>query len=390
MKSKVFNKKELLFLITISFALGIRQMAMTMVMPFMSTYSMTLTFSTGTLAGIAMGMFGLMQAVFQIPYGIWSDKIGNKKVMIIGLMQVIAGLVMAYYAKSIFMLIAARALQGSGAILATGYSWVTSSVEEDKRPRALSVLGMIVGFAAAASFALGPFIHVYLPVRQMFLVCAVIIFAVWFIILFFLKETHNGNFDKVQENKIDIKDGIKKLLKNKRFTALNLESFYNNFLMISVFYIVPIYLQNITGINGMWKIFMPAVIVAIIVMRKAVNFVEKGYSSKLIIGAFCLITIGIFMYFINKSFYFILTGTILFMTGYMLLATIIPSVANEIAENSYRGAANGIINSFQYVGSFVGAVITGALWDSYKDAVLILIIAIAIIGIITEKYSTRD
>ncbi len=385
MKNNVFSKNELLFLITISLALAIRQMAMTMVMPFISVYSKTLIYSNATLAGVALGIFGLMQAVFQIPFGILSDKIGNKRVILIGLLQVIVGLIIAFFSKSIYMLIFARALQGSGAILATGYSWLIGSVENKKRPKALSILGICVGFAAASSFALGPLINNYLTVRQMFLICAILILLVWIIILFFLKENHDKNPCTILEDEVNIKSGIKLLLKNKEFLNLNLAGFFNNYIMASVFYIVPIYLQTITGTSGMWKIFMPSVIVAIIIMKKSIIFVEKGYSSNLIILAFILSAIGICFYFKNQSFYFILIGSILFMTGYMLLGTVIPSMSNNIAENSYRGAANGIINSFQYIGSFVGSVITGALWSNHKNIELFLIISICIMGIFTVE-----
>lgn len=391
MDDKVFSRKELLFLITISLALGIRQMAMTMVMPFISTYSSTLSYSTPTLAGVALGIFGLTQAIFQIPFGIWSDKKGNKPVILVGIMQVIIGLVIAYLARNIYVLIFARALQGSGAIIATGYSWVTSSVESEKRPRALSVLGIIIGFSAAASFALGPIIHKYLPVREMFLVCAVLIFLVWLIILFFLRDTQSLNSSNEAQKKVSTKKSMEKLLKNKVFLGINVVGFINNFIMVSVFYAVPIYLEKITGIDGMWKIFIPAVIIAIICMRKSIKFVEKGYSAQLIIIAFVLSAIGICFYFNNQSFYSILVGSILFMTGYISLATIIPAVGNDIAENSYRGAANGIINSFQYIGSFVGSVITGALWTNHQKGVLFLIIAIAVIGIfIVKKLKIND
>ncbi|WP_244835006.1 MFS transporter [Clostridium sp. BJN0001] len=380
MGNKIFSRKELLFLITISLALGIRQMAMTMVMPFISTYSKTLIYSNATLAGVALGMFGLMQAVFQIPFGIWSDKIGNKPVILVGLLQVIVGLFIAFLSKSIYMLIFARALQGSGAVLATGYSWISSSVDNKKRPRALSILGIIIGFAAASAFAIGPLINNYLSVRQMFLLCAILILLVWLIILVFFKEDH-----KTIENKVEIKDAVKILLKNKKFLGLNIAGFLNNYIMFAVFYIIPIYLKPITGSSGMWKIFMPSVIIAIIFMKKSIVLVEKGYSSALIISAFVLSAVGICFYFNKNSFYFILIGSILFMTGYILLATVIPSVANDIAENNYRGTANGIINSFQYIGSFVGSVITGALWNNYRGIELFLIILICIFGIFTVE-----
>lgn len=381
MKNKIFSQKEMLFLLTISLALGIRQMAMTMVMPFISTYSKTLLYSNAALAGVALGIFGLTQAIFQIPYGILSDKIGNKIVILVGLMQVIVGLLIAFSAKNIYILIFARALQGSGAVIATGYSWVTGSVDSEKRARALSFLGIIIGFAAAASFALGPLVNRALSVRQMFLVCAFLILIVWLLILLFLKDSKK----KTEASEVNIGQGIRILLKNKEFLSLNLAGFFNNFIMVSVFYIVPIYLQPITGTEGMWRIFMPSVIIAIVCMRKSVKYIEKGYGKILIKAAFIISALGISFYFINKSFYSILIGSILFMTGYILLATIIPSIANDIAENSYRGAANGIINSFQYIGSFAGAAITGILWSFNESSALILVMAVSIIGIFTVK-----
>jgi MFS family permease len=283
------------------------------------------------------------------------------------------------------MLIFARALQGSGAIIATGYSWVTGSISDRKRPRALSFLGIVIGFAAAASFALGPFINNYLTVKEMFLVCAMLILLVWFSILLFLKDNRDiiSNEEQFNENKIS--GNIKVLLKNKVFLGLNLAGFFNNFIMVSVFYVVPIYLQKITGINGMWKIFMPAVIIAIIFMRKSIKFVERGYSSRLSRVAFVIMAIGISCYFNKQSFYFILVGSILFMIGYISLATIIPSIANDIAEDNYRGTANGIINSFQYVGSFVGSVVTGALWNNHESIILFMMISICIAGVFTIK-----
>lgn len=389
MKSKLFSIKEFTFLIIISLGLGIRQMAMTMVMPFISTYSKTLLYSNATLAGVALGIFGLMQAIFQVPFGIWSDKAGNKKVILVGLMQVAIGLVIAFFSRSIYMLIFSRALQGSGAILATGYSWVTGSVSSEKRPRALSILGMIIGFAAAASFALGPLIQNLITVRQMFLICAALIFLVWLIILFFLKDNEKPNTVMQENQKTNVSDSLKILLKDKTFLGLNIAGFLNNFIMVSVFYVVPLYLDTITGAKGMWKIFMPAVIIAIIFMRQSVKYVEKGYSSFLIMGGFALNAAGIVFYFNSKSFYFILIGSILFMIAYMLLATIIPSVANEIAEDSYRGTANGIINSFQYIGSFVGAVVTGALWGVNQKVPLYLMIAISVLGIFCVKSTKK-
>lgn len=387
--NKYFSKKELLFLITISIALGIRQMAMTMVMPFISTYSKTLLHSTPTLAGVALGVFGLTQAIFQIPFGIWSDKIGNKFVLLFGIMEVVIGLVLAYFSSSIYVLILARGLQGSGAILAVGYSWVTGSVASEKRPRALSILGMIIGVAAAGSFALGSIINKVLSVKDMFLVCAALIFIVWIVILVFLKEEKPSISSSEKVNEVNVKESFKILIHNNVFVRLNIAAFINNFIMIGVFFIVPQYLDKIIGISEMWKVFFPAVVIAVICMRKVIGFVEKGYSTKVMIIFYIITGIGLIFFFNKTSFVFILIGAILFMSGYIVLSTVIPSIANEIAEDSYRGTANGIINSFQYVGSFVGSVIGGMLWNNHQNLFLILLIILAILGTLTVRIKRR-
>ena len=144
MKKENIKNTNLLLVTTLGFALGMRQMAMTMVMPFISTYSKQLKYYTPVLAGVALGIFGLMQAVFQIFYGIWSDKQGNKRVMLCGLMQVVIGLVIAHFADNIYALIFARAMQGSGAVIAVGYSWVSGVCTNSKeRLKSLSIISMM-------------------------------------------------------------------------------------------------------------------------------------------------------------------------------------------------------------------------------------------------------
>lgn len=375
-----FTKKELLFLITISLALGIRQMAMTMVMPFISIYSKTLSGSTPLLAGLALGIFGLAQAVFQIPFGIWSDKLGNKRVMLFGLMEVFIGLCLASLATNIYVLILARALQGSGAVIAVGYSWVTGSVNESKRPRSLGILGTIIGFAAASSFALGSIVNNFLSVKNMFLVSAVLILTVWLAILAFLKEGKKETGNQ-QESRVDVKQSMRILGSNRTFVRLNLLGFINNFIMTGVFFTVPQYISKILGPDGMWKIFMPAVIAAILCMRILIRFIEKGYSSLIITFSFAATAAGLGFFFQKNSIYFLLIGCILFMSGYIVISTVIPSMANDIAENSYRGTANGIINSFQYIGSFAGPVAAGALWNNNQQLVIIILIIMALLGL---------
>lgn len=317
------NNKSLFLVITLGFALGMRQMAMSMVMPFISTYSRQLVNYTPSLSGIALGIFGLMQAVFQIPYGIWSDKKGNKLVMATALMQVIAGLFIAYFATNIYTLIFARALQGSGAVLAVGYSWVSSSVTDSKeRLQSMIILTMIISGVAAATFAFGSLFNKFISVRNMFLYSALLILCSCFIVIIFLKD---NNFKKSTKT-IKTRDAMKMLLKNKCFIALNILVFINNFIDIGIFYAVPQYLENITGIDGMWVVFMPAVLIAIVIMKTAVKKLTNHTSIYFLIFNFVITALCILLYLNKTSLLFIFIGTVLAMIGYISIATVIPTL----------------------------------------------------------------
>lgn len=363
--------------IMISLALAFRQMSMTIVMPFISTYCKSLIGYTSVLAGLAVGIFGLTQAIFQIPFGMLSDRYGNKRMMLIGLTLVVVGLVLAYLTNNIGLLIFARALQGSGAVIGVGYSWAAGMAGEKERIRAMSILGAFISAAAALAFAVGPLLRKIMSVNLMFLSCAILLFLNELYILFFIKD-HKSR-DEQEQGTPDSKH-IKILLKNKNFIVMNLSAFINNYMMISVFYAVPIYLTKVTSETGMWKVFVPAIFIAILAMKQAVRWTQKGFNKQVLMISFLISALSLFLYFEKSSYLFLLFGTTLFMCGYISIATIVATNVNNVVKDSYRGTANGIFNSFQYVGNFVGAVVTGALWGISEQLTWLVTIGIGIAG----------
>lgn len=377
MENKIHLKNALLPIVMLSLALGLRQMSMTIVMPFISTYCKTLSGYTPLLAGLALGMFGLMQAIFQIPFGVLSDKYGNKKMLLIGLSFVVIGLVIAGFAKNIAVLIFARGLQGSGAVIGVAYSWAAGMTDESRRTKAMSILGGFISVAAALAFAIGPLLRRFMPVSYMFLSCAVLLFINELYICFFIKDVKNSD-----DNKLPSKKDFQTLLHNKTYVIMNLSAFINNFMMISVFYGIPIYLNKITTQDGMWRVFVPAIIIAIIIMKAAVVIADKGYNKQVLTVSFLISSLSLFFYFKESSYIFILIGTTLFLGGYISLATIIATNVNNVVEDSCRGTANGIFNSFQYIGNFAGSIAAAALWGTSDKLVWIIIAIVGFIGLI--------
>jgi MFS family permease len=165
--------------------------------------------------------------------------------------------------------------------------------------------------------------------------------------------------------------------------TLNQAAFINNFMMVSVFYALPLYLSKITGETGMWKIFVPAIIAAVLFMKAAVAWAEKSVNNnyKVLIASTLISALSILFYFNKSSFFSLLAGTTLFMCAYISLTTLVAANVNNIVEDSYRGTANGIFNSFQFIGNFMGAVITGWLWGISENLTWMMMIVIGIMGI---------
>jgi predicted MFS family arabinose efflux permease len=161
---------------------------------------------------------------------------------------------------------------------------------------------------------------------------------------------------------------------------MNLLAFLNNFMMMSVFYAAPIYMDQVTGQNGMWEIFVPAIIVAILFMKTTVRWVDKGYVHPVLLVAFAVSFLSILFYFRPSSFLFLLLGTTFFLCGYITIATVAATHVNNVVEDSLRGIGNGIFNSFQYIGNFGGALAMGAVWGNSQKAAWLIVIAAGVVG----------
>lgn len=135
-----------------------RMLGMFMVLPVLATYGQDLAGATPALIGLAIGAYGLTQAVLQIPFGIVSDRIGRLPVIYIGLLIFAAGAVLAANADSIWGVIAGRVLQGAGAISAAVMALLSDLTREQHRTKAMAMIGMSIGVSFAVAMVVGPLV----------------------------------------------------------------------------------------------------------------------------------------------------------------------------------------------------------------------------------------
>lgn len=375
-KSK-FTKSQIWFLSAMGIVMGLRELSMTMLNPFINIYGETLKWSTPLLCGFALGIYGLTNAIFQIPYGSWSDRVGRKPVILTGLVQLAAGMFLAFLARNIYMLIVARALQGCGAVMAIAYAWLGDGIEDDKKSRAMGVSGVIVALGAVAAFVAGPLLYKIITVRYMFLGCAFLITLAFFLILFFVKDQR-----QIKSNSIGIKflNQMKFLLSQKPVLLLSICGFIINYLNSELFMIVPTTLKSTIGAGNMWVVFLPAILCGVLAMKLTTSLNDKGYYMQVSVCAFVLMLLA-WVILVPSGLPFIVAGTIMSLTGFMCLTAGIPSEMNKLICEENRGAANGILQTMTFLGFFFGPTVTGLFMQIHISTFLYGIpIVLALIG----------
>ena len=362
----------------LSISLGIRFFSMKIVLPFLSFYALSLEGGNPALTGYALGIFGLTQAIFQIPLGTLSDKIGFKKVMIMGLILLIAGLLTAAFATSVYWFIFARALQGSGAIVTVGYSWISSTAVDTDRDKELTRLGAIIGIFTMLSYTIGPLLHIFMSISQMFLFSAFLVFCctIWIITC-----THQVAPEKRIQYASEEKKNKNKSVFNRTNLSLGLLLTLNGILMLAFFFTIPLLMKGIMETEEMWKILTPSILISIGLLPVFSKLIIHYNPRIILIFLFILEGLGFVLLFkgdITQLF----AGTAFIMTGSFSVSTLIPMLANRNIHNSQRGKGNGIILSMQYFGSFLGAITTGYFWGISKLCTFTFAWIIALLGIL--------
>lgn len=382
MSKSTIQKKNLNFVIILGLALGTRRLAMNLVTPFVASYAQSLLYGSLVLGGIALGIYSLTQGFFQVPFGNLYDKIGGKKVVLIGLAILILGLILAVVSDNAYIYVISRALQGSGAITAAGYSWLSASVSKEERVDAISLVGTIVGLAAAVSLGGGPILIKFISVKILYLFSTIVVVIVFFAVMF-LKEERFETKNKKVANKKETSEYLKKMFRNKRFVSCLIVVFSSNYIGIASFFIIPEYLKITIGMDNMWEVLTPSIIIAIIVMRISTKFVKKGKVAAVVLISGLAMTIGCALLLTrSENIIILLIESILIFSGYTIVSTLIPTIINSIVKDEVRGTLNGITNGFVYIGSFFGATLSGILWAKHLEMAITIIFILSILVIV--------
>ena len=137
---------------------ALRMLGLFLIMPVMSLFAEQMEGSTPSLIGLAIGIYGMSQALLQIPFGLVSDRVGRKKIIVFGLLLFCLGSVIAALSTSIYGIILGRAVQGSGAIAGPTMALLADLTQEVHRTKAMALIGASIGVSFGVAIAAGPVI----------------------------------------------------------------------------------------------------------------------------------------------------------------------------------------------------------------------------------------
>ena len=370
------NSTERLFALKVSLIMSVRMLGLFMLFPVMSVYAGDYDRTTPFLIGMAIGIYGLTQALLQIPFGYLSDRFGRKPILIIGLLIFLIGSVVAANASNIIFVVIGRALQGGGAISAVLMAFLADSISEDNRAKANAFVGFQIGVAFMLSLIIGPIITSRIGLSGLFWVIGLLSIIAMLIVLS-LEHSKPINYYRLSF-------GAFRETLSRELIALDFSVFSLHLILASGFIVMPLLIMEnqIVSMIDNWQLYLPAVLLSFIGMIPLIIISEKFKKTKyiLLLSIFLLIISQIIFYISNLNFSVFLITLTIFFVAFNTVEAILPSLLSKTASASKRGLAMGIFSTSQFLGTFIGGAIGGLIYDIYDlNSVFLFTIFVAII-----------
>lgn len=361
----------------LSSIIAMRFFGLFLVLPVISVYAMTLEGATTQLVGVVIGGYALTQMLFQVPFGIMSDKLGRKGTIILGLILFAIGSIVCALATDIATLLLGRLLQGAGAIGAVVSATIADLVKEEERSKAMAIMGGMIGASFALAMLFGPTIGGSIGTQALFWITALI--AVVSIVILVKKVPNPPIIKHSYHHKARLAD----VAFNMNLIRMNITNFLQKGLMTFAFMIIPMTLINQYSwqMNELWKVYLPAMIFGILAMGPAAVLAEKKgkYREVLILGIL-FFAISYFIMGGNSSDVVFIVGVTLFFIGFNMHEPIMQSLASKFSKVHQRGLMLGIFNSFGYLGTFLGGLLGGIYFDKIPMSDISTIIVIVCVA----------
>ncbi len=354
-----------------------RMLGLFMILPVFALYAEDLPGATPFLMGLALGVYGLTQAVLQIPFGMWSDRIGRKPVILIGLLIFAVGSLIAGSAHSIEGIIVGRAIQGAGAIAAALMALAADLSREEHRTKMMALIGASIGASFTLSMVLGPLVNDWIGISGIFYSTAVLALVGIAILFFFVPDPVHSHFHRDAEVE---SRSLFSVLKNTQLLRLDAGILSLHFVLMCVFLVLPLELKNTLNIaaDQHWQIYLPVFALSLLIMVPFIIIAERKQAMKVIFnGAIISLVVATLIFLNNHTLWLTILALVLFFTGFNLLEASLPSLITKTAPATQKGTAMGMYSSSQFFGAFAGGTLGGYAhqhWGAQGVYVTVLVV----------------
>ncbi len=367
------SEKRSVFGLSAIFAL--RMLGLFLVLPVFSIYADQIKGATPFLIGMALGGYGLTQALLQVPFGTLSDKFGRKPIIVIGLLIFVAGSVLAAEARTIGWLLVGRLLQGMGAINSTVVAMVADLTRENVRTRGMASIGVSIGLAFSIGIIIGPMISSRYGVPMLFWLTAVAAALAIPFLLFGVPTPRQTSHHRDAEITLDQVMGV---LKNRNLQKLNGGMFIVQASLTSVFLVVPFLLKTHLDEAHVWKVYAPMTLLGIMIMIPTTIIAEKhGKMKEIMFLGMGLMACGFLGFLIFPGlFWMTIVALFVYFAGFNIMEPIMPSLTSKFSNPANRGTAMGFFNMSQSIGASAGGAIGGMLLNHSHAAIYLTMIGL--------------
>lgn len=368
------SRPQLIAVLALVFAL--RMFGLFLLLPVFVIYGMALKDATPALIGTAIGIYGLTQALLQIPLGMLSDRYGRRPLILVGLLLFVAGGVVAALSEHILGVILGRAIQGAGAISSVIMALVGDVVSEQRRTRAMAVLGMSIGGAFVLAMVLGPLLASQLGLSGLFWVSSGLgVLALLLVWLTVPKGAPAGAM-------LTGAGHWRQLGGNSELWRLAAGIFVLHLLMTALFVVLPARLASIPALAvaaHSW-VYLGVMLVSFVLMVPLILLSERHAPRRAMLIAIALLALACAALLAPVAgLPWLLAVLVVFFAGFNALEAMLPSLASRTVSAALRGRAMGLYSSCQFLGVFVGAQLAGLLGGASGSSALLLVMLVLLL-----------
>ena len=365
--STEMNSEERKGAVSLASIFALRMMGLFLILPVFSTYAHGLegALEHPELVGIALGAYGLTQALLQIPFGMMSDRFGRKPVIAAGMLLFALGSVIAALATSIEGVLLGRIIQGSGAVAAAVIALAADLTREEHRTKAMAMIGITIGVSFAVSMVLGPLLNAWIGVSGIFWLTAVLALSSILVLYFIVPEPKKTSHHSDSEVTVSM---FGEILRDSNLFRLDIGVLILHASLTAMFVVLPLVLADpkldLLLLTDQWMLYLPVMLVSFVLMIPFIIIAEAKRKMKqvFVLSIALLLAACVLLATAHASVMLIGLALLIFFTGFNTLEASLPSLVAKYAPAGAKGTAIGVFNTSQFFGAFVGGVLGGFMY----------------------------